>query len=53
MVLLGGRAAEELIFGKDKISTGAGRGFKPDNRNSNGYDIRIRYGKNLGTIKAL
>jgi len=50
-VLLGGRAAEELIFGKDKVSTGA------ENDISNSTDIALKMiseygmGETLGLVK--
>jgi cell division protease FtsH len=48
--LLGGRAAEELFFGKDEITTGASNDFEKVHRIV--YDMLLKYGmdEELGTI---
>ena len=51
MVLLGGRAAEELIFGKDKISTGAEGDLSKTTEIAMSMISEYGMGKTLGLLK--
>ena len=51
MVLLGGRAAEEIIFGKDKISTGAEGDLKQTTEMSMAMISEYGMGNTLGLLK--
>ncbi|MDU5110985.1 MAG: AAA family ATPase [Clostridium sp.] len=51
MVLLGGRAAEELIFGKDKISTGAEGDLKQTTEIAMAMISEYGMGNTLGLLK--
>lgn len=51
MVLLGGRAAEEIIFGKDKISTGAEGDLKQTTEMAMAMISEYGMGNTLGLLK--
>lgn len=51
MVLLGGRAAEELVFGKDKITTGAFSDLKQTTNMINNMVTEYGMGKSLGLLR--
>jgi len=51
MVLLGGRAAEELIFGKDKITTGAFSDLKHTTSIMKNMITEYGMGKSLGLLR--
>lgn len=51
MVLLGGRAAEEIIFGKDKISTGAQGDLSQTTEMAMSMISEYGMGKTLGLLK--
>jgi len=50
VTLLGGRAAEEVFFGKDEVTTGASNDFEKVTKIA--YDMMLKYGmdEELGTI---
>ncbi|EGO86851.1 cell division protein FtsH, partial [Clostridium botulinum C str. Stockholm] len=50
MVLLGGRAAEEIIFGKDKITTGAYSDLKHSTKLINNMITLYGMGNSLGLL---
>ncbi|KEH99062.1 ATP-dependent metallopeptidase FtsH/Yme1/Tma family protein [Clostridium botulinum] len=50
MVLLGGRAAEEIIFGKDKITTGAYSDLKHSTKLINNMITLYGMGKSIGLL---
>lgn len=51
MVLLGGRAAEEIVFGKDKITTGAFSDLKHTTNMVNNMVTEYGMGKSLGLLR--
>ena len=51
MVLLGGRAAEEIVFGKDKITTGAFNDLKKTTNMISSMICEYGMGKSLGLIR--
>lgn len=51
MVLLGGRAAEEIIFGKDKITTGAYNDLKKTTNMINNMICEYGMGKSIGLLR--
>jgi len=50
MVLLGGRAAEEMIFGKDKITTGAYSDIKKSTELASNMMVEYGMGSSLGLL---
>lgn len=51
MVLLGGRAAEEIIFGKDKVTTGAFSDLKQTTNMINNMITEYGMGNSLGLLR--
>jgi ATP-dependent Zn protease len=52
-VALGGRVAEELIFGEDDITTGASGDFQQVTRTARLMVTQLGFSKKLGQVRAL